>query len=345
MTTSPPDKPRKDTRLPSLFALETQLFGWQGLTATLPADWNLARYDMVKGELRIADEEMPRLELRWEIPKTAVDLEKSVEKFLDTVGRQARKKKEKFEIEDGAKIVAKTRKRKAQLVNFAWTGERANLIGQGCGVAWQCGECGRIVVAHIMGRGTENRESLQKLAGEILTTLECHGSGGWQTWSVFGLRVEVPEEFQLSHSKLMAGRLELVWKRPKKPGALNFAARDETLSLARISLADVLLQNETLSQWTGRTLWRADKQWFFMDFEETKIGEHDAVRSEGLLRDVRLRLRSAVADWVRRRRSPRAELQVWHSLADNKIYALTSDLLPANAHVATEVLDSLEGNA
>jgi len=272
-------------------------------------------------------------------------LEHSVSRFVDTLARQAKKQKQPFTPVAKAHLVSKSRRGKHQVVNFGWTGDREAVAGHGWGVSWHCAGCGRVMVAHLIGRGRERPEKMQRLAGEILASLECHGSGGWQTWSVFGLRVEIPEEFELARSKLMAGRLELSWKRARKPGMRFMLARDETIGLTRVSLADVLLQNETLAQWATRTLWRADKQWIFMRFEDTKIGGHDAVQSEGDLRDMRLRLRSALFDFVRRRRAPRAEMRVWHSAADNKIYALTSDLLPANAHVATEVLDSLEAPA
>ncbi|MBV9467716.1 MAG: hypothetical protein JOZ57_00555, partial [Abitibacteriaceae bacterium] len=70
-STSPPsphkERHKKVAPLPALFATETHLLGWQGLTVTLPSDWNLKTFggDATKGDLRVDDADGPRLELRW----------------------------------------------------------------------------------------------------------------------------------------------------------------------------------------------------------------------------------------------------------------------------------------
>lgn len=330
--------------MPSLFAVDTQFFGWQGMTITMPSNWTMTSFggNNEQGYLRIDDEEVPRLELRWEKPKTEVDLDLSVEKFLDVLVRAAKKKKEHFEIVPDLRLVSKSRKRKEQILSFGWAGEKNSPVGQGCGVIWKCGDCGRVVVGHIMGRGAENAETVQRLAGEVLSSMECHGSGGWQTWSVFGLKVEIPEEFLLSRSKLMTGRLEIEWMRKRKPGLLAPWRRDETLAVTRVALADVLLERETLEQWTAYNMAKKGKHWFFTKFKECTVRDHPAIRSEGMLRDVSLRARWAFFDLVLRRRTPRGQMLVWNCESSNKIFVFTHELSQANQHVADDVIDSLE---
>src|SRR4028118_743807 len=87
---SPQVDDSKEVRLPSLFAIETHLIGWQGLSATTPVEWNLAQYagNRVRGHLRVDDPDGPRLELLWEQPTKAVDLERSVDDFRNRLGRQ-----------------------------------------------------------------------------------------------------------------------------------------------------------------------------------------------------------------------------------------------------------------
>jgi hypothetical protein len=172
--------------------------------------------------------------------------------------------------------------------------------------------------------------------------MECHGSGGWQTWSLFGMKVEIPEEFLLQKSKLMTGRLEIDWMRKRRPGLLATWRRDETLSLTRVSLADVLLENKTLDAWTLDNIAHKNKQWLFMKFKEGRVRDHEAVCSEGVFRDIALRIRRALTDFAMRRRAPRAQLRVWHCEPSNKIYAFVYELTPTNDHVAADVLDSLE---
>ncbi len=178
---------------PPLFATQTHLLGWQGMTATLPANWNLASFGggAVTGTLRVDDEDGPRLELRWEQPRTP-DLEHSVSRFVDTLARQAKKQKQPFTPVARPRLVSKSRRGEASGRQL-----RLDRRPRGGGRAW----LGRVVAlrrlrardggAHHRARARAARK-IQRLAGEILTSLECHGSGGWQTWSVFGLRVEVP---------------------------------------------------------------------------------------------------------------------------------------------------------
>ncbi len=162
------DKPDvKSDILPPLFARSTHLLGWQGLSATLPADWNLASYggDALKGNLRADDEDGARFELRWEKPPRSVDLAQSVAGFVQTLEKQAKKNKQAFEAAaKEPRLVSRSRKRKSQLVNFGWTGERDSPAGQGWGVSWECADCGRVIVAQIIGRGHERPEKVRALA-------------------------------------------------------------------------------------------------------------------------------------------------------------------------------------
>jgi hypothetical protein len=334
----------KGTRLPSLFATETHLLGWQGLSATLPANWNLASFEgnETNGKLRVDDEDGPRLEMRWEPAKGTPDLERSITQSMQRLSREAAKKKQQRTIVDGVRLVSKSRKRKLQLAQYGWIGEREDVIGQGWGVAWHCGDCGRVVVAEVMGRGREQSEKVQRLASEVLGSLECHGSGGWQTWSVFDLRLEVPEEFRLSRARLLTGRFEIEWIKPRTGGIGGWLARDQRLTLTRLSLADTLLQNQSLEEWARQTIVQPDKRWAFKEFEETRVRDHPALLAYGKVRDLRRRAGAALLDFLLRRRTPPAELRVWHCQPSNKLFALSSELASINAHVIADVLDSLD---
>jgi hypothetical protein len=361
-TSSPPNSPRRaapraiPARLPLLFGEATQLFGWQGLTATVPETWNLGHFGGTarQGQIRIDDEDGPRLEIRWETPPGEVNLGSSIDKFLQSLEKAAKKRGAAFAIAAPPKLVSKARKRKAQLVQFGWQGEQTEPTAHGWGVAWHCTDCGRVVVGHMMGRGGENgaekQEKIQRLASEVFASLECHGSGGWQTWSVFGCRVEIPEEFELARASLMAGRLEWEWKRPKKPGLSSFSMRDERLTLARWSLAAVLLQTRTLEEWAESNVAHSDKKMTWKNWQSADdFSNKDlAARAEtvlqacGVVRDLRLRLREIAFDFLLRRRKRQSEMLVWHDARDNKIFALSADVQPANAHVRDDVLDSLD---
>ncbi|HEX8553012.1 MAG TPA: hypothetical protein VF681_15820 [Abditibacteriaceae bacterium] len=376
-TTSPRPTPRptsgnSSTRLPLLFGQETQLFGWQGLTAVLPASWNLGYFGgkAKQGQLRIDDEDGPRLEIRWETPPGTVDLDRSIEKFLESMERAAKKRKVDFKIASPPKLVSKARKRKEQLVQFGWVGQNDEPTAHGWGVAWHCGDCGRVVVAHMMGRGgmgddgtkAEKQDKVQNLASEVLASLECHGNGGWQTWSVFGCRMEIPEEFELARASLMAGHLQWEWVRPKAPGLFSFLARDERLTFARWSLAAVLLQHRTLLEWAQGNAASKDKKTRWSNWQETEPEEapedlkklrgetlppslaraQSTVEARGAIKDLRLRFREVMFDFILRRRRRARQMLVWHDPQDNKVFAFSSDVQPSNEHIRDDILDSLD---
>jgi hypothetical protein len=343
-STSSPSSASLSARLSRSHTAYQQWLGWQGFTCPLPADWNLASFggDAKKGTLRVDDGDGPRIELRWETPEKPIDLHKSIVTFLTRLERAAKKKKQAFEAADSPLIVAKSRKPKAQLVNFGWTSDGSEpLAAHGWGTAWQCAECGRVVVAHLIGRASEKPRTAQLKATEIFTALECHGQGGWQAWSVFGLRAEIPNEFVLQRARLQTGKLEIEWQRPLPPGPKNWGVRPERIVLRRIAAANVLLEHETLGEWAQRTLTGPDKRSRFLPPLEITVGGHEGLLFAGspksvkqwLWHQLRLRLRLD---------APPVEMRLWHDKGANKIVALETELSSANEHVPQDVLDSLD---
>jgi hypothetical protein len=183
---------------------------------------------------------------------------------------------------------------------------------------------------------------VQRLAGEVLASMSCHGKGGWQTWSVFDLSVDIPEEFDLSRAKLLTGRLELEWMLPRTGGLFRSFQRDERLQLGRWSLADTVLRHESLHDWARRTLTIGDKLLLWRGWQETELHGHHAVQAKGTLRDLRRRLQFALQERVRPTSTHESTMGVWHCPESNKIFAVGSDLSPQNRHVAQDMLDSLE---
>lgn len=349
-STSPRSPARSNAaqRLPELFARETQLFGWQGLTAITPQDWTLRSFSGAhdKGNLRLVDDDGLRLEILWEKPRAGADVAKSIEVFLSGLEKEAKKKKKAFRRADHPHLVDKKGRNRPQLVNFGWIGEADDpTASQGWGSAWECGQCGRVVVAHVVGRRGEATGKVQRLAGEVLSSLECHGSGGWETWSVFGLRLEVPEEFQLGRAKLLTGRLEIEWLRSTKVSSMLpvpiWLKRDQRIAVQRVSAANVLLEQETLEDWIVRTLSHADKKRRYQAPQSTSIHDHEAFIRRGGPRDLRLRMAEWIATRWLKKSAPAIEMRVWHCEQSNKIFVLENEVVPANAHVPADVLDSL----
>lgn len=325
------------------FAARQHWLGWQGFTLTLPSDWNLASYggDTKKGTLRIDDGDAPRIELRWETPNAPVNLEKSIDDFVQRMARDAKKKKRAFHAADHPAIVAKSRKPKVQLVNFGWTGDDSQpMASHGWGTAWQCADCGRIVVAHLIGRASEKPRVAQQLATEIFTSLECHGQGGWQAWSVFALSAEIPNEFVLSRAKLQTGKLEIEWQRPVPTDWHGWGARPERIVLRRYAAANLMLENQELSDWAHHSLIWPDKKTVFGDAREETLDGHEGLLLDGGPRPVKQRIIRLLRQKLRQSVT-HAELRIWHDTGANKVLTLETELTPANAHVTQDVMDSL----
>lgn len=344
-STEPRSKTDKRSPLPELFARDTHLLGWQGLTVNMPVNWNPRSFsgDHTKGNLRVADEEGLRLEVLWEQPQRTADIQKSIEKFLANLANAAKKNRKHFEVIENPKLVNAERKGKPQLVNFGWMGERGDPeASQGWGVAWECPECSRVTVAHVVGRGAEKRDRIQRLASEVLSTLECHGSGGWETWGVFDLQLEVPEQFQMSNAKLLISRLEFEWTKAAPPPPRGWIQPSERIALLRLPVANVVLENESLEKWTERVVARPHKRMRFGKPQEITVHGHHALLLQGRPRDFKRRITTWILDRILRRRTPPGELRVWSCEESNKIFALSSELSQRNLHVTQDVLDSLE---
>ena len=310
--------------MPPLFDVPTHLIGWQGVTITVPDQWNFVQFggDHAAGHFTLTDDDGPRLELRWETPERAVDLDKSVADFIKRIGGDLKKKKHSFDEVPNLQLLSPAKKRKAQLASFGWKSDGA-ILGQGYGIAWQCEKCGRVVVAQTIGRGSERPGKLQNLASEVFTSMECHGSGGWETWSVFGLRVEIPEEFRLNKSRLLTGRIEFDWTRGAARGMMAYFARDERIALSRHALANVLLQNETLHDWARRVVMGADKRTFYRALQAAPLPGNLAPRGKPP-RDVKTRDARVLAD----ENAPREDVEI--------IAESTEETAPETAETSSE---------
>jgi hypothetical protein len=347
---SQPSRPRnKDAgRLPILFAHDTQLFGWQGLTTTLPHDWFLRSFggSHDKGNLRIVDDEGLRLELLWEQTKGTAHVQKSIDRFLASLEKESKKKKQEFRVADNPNVLKNKHAHREQVVNFGWIGDPGDPVAsQGWGTAWECTHCKRVIVAHVVGRGSEKSSKTQQLASEVLSTLDCHGQGGWETWSVFGFRLEVPEEFRMGKAKLLAGRLEIEWLRAAKPlliPIMPWLRRPERVAVQRASAANVVLENEALPDWVIRTIVWVEKKRNFDKPQSIAIRGHEAVLLQGSVRDLRVRGAQWLQTKVGKKTPPQITLRAWHCTDSNKLFVLDTELSAANAHVVDDVLDSLE---
>jgi hypothetical protein len=339
--------------LPELFGKQTQLLGWQGFSAIVPQSWNLVSFggDFSKGTFRLADDDGLRLEVLWETPKNTPDVARSVELLLKGIAKDSKKQKHFWKEIENPKLIPRSRKEhagKEQLANFGWQGDARQTVSHGFGAAWFCAATNRVIVAHAVGLENDKLEKTQRMAAEVLSSFQSHGVGGWQTWSAFGLQLELPEEFRLITAKMQTGRLEFDWERvlPHEPMAIfspmKWGLRPEKIGLRRISAANVVLENESLEDWAQRVTPGFWKKLRFGKWEEKDVLKTTGLVAPGRLKDFRLHFLGVALNKLLRRRPAKLELTVWHDENDNKIFVMMSDLWPINETVEKDILDSVQ---
>lgn len=336
--------PTQFPTLPSLFGKARRPLGWQGYTTELPEGWNPGKFSgtRARGDLRVDDDNGVRLELRWEESKKTPDVEKSVANFLETLGKEAKKRRAPFKIVEDAKVVSRSKKRKEQVTSFGWIGAADAPSSCGFGAAWFCPTCDRVTFAHVVGQPNEKTSKIERLASEILGPLECHGEGGWDSWSFFDLKIEIPAEFELGRAQLLLNKTELEWVRPKPIGLYGWGRRAERLKLSRFPVASVLLADSTLETWADWNVRDKNKALSLKDATPTTVNGHEAVLYSGGPKDPRTALSVWLFDKLLRRRTPPGQLRVWNCEVSNRIWAFENEVSSVNLHIVGDVLDSLE---
>jgi hypothetical protein len=331
------------THAPTIFGKARNLLGWQGFTFQIPDEWNPGKFSGTrnKGDLRIDDPNGVRIELRWEKTSKAPDVQKSVDNFLKQLEKNAKKNKTAFTAVSNPQVVSKHRKKKDQVTSFGWIGEPDAPASCGYGAAWTCPDCGRIIFTHLLGQKNEKSEKVQKLANEIFTEMECHGEGGWDTWSAFDFRVDIPVEFELKNAKILLNKLDLEWIRPRPIGFHGWGKRPERLRLQRFPVANVLLDGRTLETWSDWNIISKNKQLSFKDATEHTIKNHEGLLYIGHPKDPKSRISLLFFDKILRRVTPAGETLVWNCTESNRIFAFEHEVSNVNVHVPTDVLDGL----
>jgi hypothetical protein len=209
-------------------------FGWQGITMELPDNWEFGGLsgDYDNGYIRMDDENMPRMELKWSRSKEKKpDLHKILDAYFKSMKKRLGASVSGLRIKRGINLVKNEDFfENRDVIFYSW---KANVRSNGA--VWHCKECKRIVVAQIMGH---IKESILPLTVRILENLKDHPTGHTNLWSAYQLAAEVPRRYRLEKRKLMSGYL-----------LLSFADGSRVLNIERHGLADVTLRDTDLQSW------------------------------------------------------------------------------------------------
>jgi hypothetical protein len=285
-------------------AQPTTVIGWQGYTLTVPEDWTIAAIggDEAEGYLRLDGPDMPRCELKWFAGKGPTDIGEVVGNYLKDLTKKRRRGDPDVIVHRDTRLLGRRRGGRSQLECFAWESDQ-----QGQGAAWRCPTCSRITIAQLLG---SLDEPLEELAQEILLSIGDHARDGWVTWAAYGLQCEVPVEFKLDGQKMMAGLIEL-----------NFMLETEHLAVLRWGMADVVLANTKLRDWTRKEIGKRLKNWD-CSYEEVEVDGHPGVAVSGDPVTVQARVRRFAAHCTRKVYGSNARALVWHCAPEKKIYCV-----------------------
>jgi len=250
-------------------------FGWQGIAFEQPADWNISvvEGDHRTGYVRLDDDMMVRMELRWEKPRRPADVATIVQRYLDKLERAARKAGQELTVRRHLRLVDLPGKD----CEYLSTESDVHALA----LASRCQSCNRLVLARLLFR---KGEKIKPVAQRLFSTFDDHPRDGKSAWGLYGLTFAVPEAFVLAKSALKTGYLELL-----------FHSGREELEVIRYSMANVLLKSQPLADWFKRT-YEKKLALFRCEVHAESENGHDRVRCFGPAK------RRSILSALRRRR-------------------------------------------
>ncbi len=267
-------------------------FGWQGVQFDVPADWNLAvvNGEYESGYLRLDDDDMVRLELKWEGRRNRLSLDKVIENYLKQLEQKAKKAKLPFDIKRDQRFVAleghdfECMTIKSDVASFT--------------LASRCHKCGRVILARVLHK---KGQAAKPIAKRIFSTLQDHPENEALVWQFYDFRFATPEGFALERSSLKTGCIEM----------FVYNKRDE-VEVCRAALAQVLLKERKLKDWF-REFYHKRMKNFVFDVEDAEYRGHKALDCIG-----RTSVRKSLFSGLQRRRYMR--VRVWRCSETDKIY-------------------------
>lgn len=273
------------------------LIGWQGIVIEAPADWSLASVngDEKSGYFRVNSPDTAAIEVRWSEASEKVDLSARLDTFLRDLDRKSRKRNLDFR--------SKTHARDGDIL-FTWRADR-----KAEGRLFRCPECNRAVIVQVSGMPGD---PVSAVAATALPSVRDHSEGGWRTWAMYDLRAEVPPGYKLEKHRLMAGYLQLQFRK----GA-------NQLILERWGLANVALKKTTLGEWFAQRM-RVDLTGFSYRVEELSDEPEPAVQAVGRRSGILGAYRTINDLSKLRMPAMRLDTYAWICEESNKIYSAQS---------------------
>jgi hypothetical protein len=298
--------------------------GWQKLSLQAPADWHIGALggDVREGYLRLDDGEMPRMEIKWHTTEGYTAVRDVVTRYLAELKKKAEKQKRKIKAKRDTRLLSRRRKRKASLECFSWSEDQV-----AHGAAWYCDRCNRVVIAQVIGTP---EEKLQPLAAEVLGSLNDHPANKWALWAAYDLECYVPEDFELTDQKLMAGLMEL-----------SFTRELEKAAVSRWGMANVMLRDTSLLDWAKREIAPRYRRLCQCEADEIEVRGHPGVLAHGTKELFPYRVARFVTHCRNRSYPDTIRCYIWQCEDSNKVYAVETQTDACDPDLGAEICDRL----
>jgi len=211
----------------------TKRFGWQGLRAVVPCDWELVSSsgDYRRGYVCLTGDDGTAFEIRWERPKRPGDLQFLLSNYFRELSKAAEKQGRQLEKKVGAvrELPSGSESPVRQVIDFEWEDQAAFSAGW----AHVCHECRRVVVAQVRSRG--GRKRTRQAARQLMESLLDHPEEDKCLWTAYSLAFELDASWRLSSKSLLAGLQTLTFVgnmcelEVRRQGLANIALKDSSL--------------------------------------------------------------------------------------------------------------------
>jgi len=292
----------------------------------LPSDWEFGGLsgDYDNGYVRMDDENMPRMELKWSKSKEKKpDLNKILDAYFKSMKKRLGAGASELKIKRGINLVKnESFFENRDVLFYNWKSNvRAN------GAIWHCKECKRIVVIQIMGH---LKESMLPITLQILESVQDHPTGHTNYWSAYQLAAEVPRRYHLEKRKLMSGYL-----------MLSFVDGSRVLNVERYGLADVTLKNASLELWFRGYYAKILRKYGFSFNEVDDDHDHKMEmlgQEKRLIDNIPLSPIFALDKILRRKQIAAC---FWHCIKSNRIFVVMAISKRGAGEFASQVASSI----
>ena len=304
----------------SCHALQT-VIGWRGVSLRVPEDWTLSKVsnEGANGYLRADSLDGPFVQVKWSEKKGLVSVPDAFDTYVRDLQKTAKKQRREIQFKLKPRMLAGVHRSADAPLTYSWSSDQKAL-----GLVYHCGECHRLVIVEVVGP----LDAELSFAPSILTSIQEHGEGGWNTWGVHGLTAQVPQEFQLERQTMVTGHV-----------MLRFRSRSRLLILQQWGLANVALKGTNVTDWyeyqersrLGRYAYRRD---------QTPFRGHEALWLTG-----RDKIAPGIAKAIQQLGALTRPALGFHACAwrcddTNRIYAVSAEL-PRRDGVFDEILQRM----